>query len=149
MPDWIAVASADHVVLGRAGGFMQVNHGKAAPLRRIAPGDRIAYYSSVQTYGTNTPLRAFTAIGRVRQGEVYQGVMASGSTAFRRDVDWFDANPAPIHPLLDRLELTAGRRNWGYAFRFGLVRVSEADMDVIAAAMGCPIGGAGTPVAGS
>jgi hypothetical protein len=29
---WIAVASAEHVRLGQAGGFMQVSHGKAAPL---------------------------------------------------------------------------------------------------------------------
>lgn len=29
---------ADHVRIGRAGGFMQVNHGKAAPLRRVRPG---------------------------------------------------------------------------------------------------------------
>ena len=26
-------------------GFMQVSHGKAAPLRRIRPGDGVAYYS--------------------------------------------------------------------------------------------------------
>lgn len=135
MADWIAVASADHVAIGRAGGFMQVNHGKAAPLRRMRPGDRVAYYSSVQTYRSDTPLQAFTAIGRVRAGEVYQGVMAAGFTPFRRDVDWFHATPAPIRPLLDRLELTAGQRNWGYAFRFALVQVSENDMDLIAAAM--------------
>ena len=30
---WIAVASAEHVRRGNQGGFMQVNHGKAAPLR--------------------------------------------------------------------------------------------------------------------
>jgi len=35
---WIAVACADHVALGVAGGFMQVCHGKAAPLRRMRPG---------------------------------------------------------------------------------------------------------------
>ena len=39
--NWLAVASAEHVEIGRNGGFMQVNHGKATPLRRIQPGDRI------------------------------------------------------------------------------------------------------------
>ena len=34
---WIAVASADHVARGVAGGFMQVCHGKRAPLARIRP----------------------------------------------------------------------------------------------------------------
>lgn len=43
--NWVAVASAEHVRIGRAAGFMQVCHGKAAPLRRIKPGDRVAYYS--------------------------------------------------------------------------------------------------------
>jgi hypothetical protein len=33
--NWIAVASAGHVRRGRAAGFMQVRHGKTAPLRRI------------------------------------------------------------------------------------------------------------------
>lgn len=42
---WVAVASAEHVRIGRKDGFMQVNHGKAAPLRRIKPGDGIVYYS--------------------------------------------------------------------------------------------------------
>ena len=42
---WLAVASAQHVRRGRTEGFMQVNHGKAAPLRRIRPGDGIVYYS--------------------------------------------------------------------------------------------------------
>ena len=41
---WIGVASADHVARGRADGFMQVCHGKAAPLRRIKPGDGVVYY---------------------------------------------------------------------------------------------------------
>lgn len=47
---WIAVASADHVAIGREQGFAQVNHGKAAPLRRMQPGDRIIYYAPVRTF---------------------------------------------------------------------------------------------------
>ncbi|HWV35044.1 MAG TPA: hypothetical protein VNZ55_05380 [Thermomicrobiales bacterium] len=38
---WLIVACPDRVRRGRAGGFMQVNHGKLAPLLRIPPGDRI------------------------------------------------------------------------------------------------------------
>jgi hypothetical protein len=37
--------------------------------------------------------------------------------------------------LLERLELAAGRRNWGYQLRFGLFAVSAHDMALIAAAM--------------
>ena len=48
---WIGVASADHVAFGVAGGFMQLNHGKAAPLRRVSAGDWIIYYAPQQTLG--------------------------------------------------------------------------------------------------
>lgn len=137
MANWIGVAAANHVARGRAEGFMQVNHGKSAPLRRMRPGDAIAYYSPVAVYGTRSPLQAFTALGRVRPGEPYRGDMGDGFTPFRRDVDWFAADIAPITPLLPQLALTQGKSNWGYPFRFGLVPVSDADMAMIAAAMGC------------
>ena len=65
MKHWIAVASAEHVRLGRAAGFMQVSHGKAAPLRRIAAGDLVAYYSPTVVFGDKDAFRSFTAIGKV------------------------------------------------------------------------------------
>jgi hypothetical protein len=137
VPAWIAVASANHVAIGRAQGFMQVNHGKAAPLRRVLPGDVVAYYSPTQVYGEKAPLKAFTALGRVCEGGVYIGEMPGGFTPARRDVGWWPAIVAPIAPLLPHLALTAGKTNWGYSFRFGLLKIDDADMAVIAAAMGC------------
>ena len=133
---WIAVASAQHVRRGRKDGFMQVNHGKAAPLRRIKPGDGIAYYSPTTILGEKDGLQAFTAIGTVREGEPYQGEMGGGFTPFRRDVEWMAAAEASIKPLLDRLDFTAGKSNWGYQLRFGLFPVSAADFALIAEAMG-------------
>ncbi|BAV47895.1 Protein of unknown function DUF55 [Mesorhizobium loti] len=133
---WIAVASAQHVRRGRKDGFMQVNHGKAAPLRRVKPGDGIAYYSPTTILGEKDGLQAFTAIGTVREGEPYQGEMGGGFTPFRRDVEWMAAAEAPIKPLLDRLDFTAGKSNWGYQLRFGLFPVSAADFALIAEAMG-------------
>jgi EVE domain len=132
---WLAVASAEHVRLGRASGFMQVSHGKAAPLRRIQPGDRVAYYSPTAVFGGKDKLQAFTAIGIVKQGEPYSFDMGGGFQPYRRDVAWAKATEVPIQPLLDRLEFTAGVRNWGYQLRFGLLVVSEGDMDLIASAM--------------
>jgi hypothetical protein len=132
---WVAVASAEHVRLGRSQGFMQVCHGKAAPLRRIRPGDRVVYYSPSTSFGGKDRLQAFTAMGVVRAGEPYAHDMGGGFVPFRRDVDWFEAAQAPIQPLLDRLEFSAGVRNWGYPLRFGLFAISAADMEVIAAAM--------------
>jgi hypothetical protein len=45
--NWLAVASAEHVRIGRAEGFMQVCHGKAAPLRRLRPDDWVIYSISI------------------------------------------------------------------------------------------------------
>jgi hypothetical protein len=130
---WIAVASAEHARRGKAG-FMQVNHGKAAPLKRIHPGDGVAYYSPTITFGGKDKLQAFTLIGRVKDGEIYQGEMGDW-VAHRRDVDWAAADDAPIAPLLDQLDFTAGKTNWGYQLRFGLFEISAHDFDLIAAAM--------------
>lgn len=135
--NWIAVASADHVAVGRSQGIMQVGHGKGAPLKRVHQGDRIAYYSPVQTLGEKTPCQAFTAIGTVRDERVYQADMGNGFKPFRKDVDYLHAQAAPIRPLLDRLSFTRDNpKNWGYTLRFGLIQVTDDDMDLIAQAMG-------------
>jgi hypothetical protein len=133
---WLAVASAEHVRRGRSEGFMQVSHGKAAPLKRIKPGDRVVYYSPTVKLGGKDKLQAFTAIGIVKDREPYVGDMGKGFRPYRRDVDWVKAAEAPIRPLLDRLELTADKPNWGYQLRFGLFAISEADFCLIAQAMG-------------
>jgi hypothetical protein len=135
---WIAVASAEHVGRGRAAGFMQVCHGKLAPLRRIAPGDRIVYYSPTVTFGGTDRLQAFTAIGTVREGGPYAHDM-TGARVHRLDVAWAEAKAAPIQPLLAAMEFTAGHRNWGYRFRYGLFPIGEHDFRVIATAMGARI----------
>ena len=133
--NWIAVASAQHVRLGRAMGFMQVCHGKEPPLRRIRPGDMVVYYSPTERFGERVALQAFTAMGKVLVGEPYQVDMGGGFHPFRRDVQWLEANETSIVPLLSRLEFSAGRKNWGYQLRFGLVEISDRDFGLIAAAM--------------
>ena len=131
---WIAVASAEHARRGKAG-FMQVNHGKEAPHRRVHPGDGVAYYSPTVTFGGKDKLRAFTLIGRVKPGDIYAGEMG-GWTAHRRDVAWVEAEDAPIAPLLEDLDFTKGKTNWGYQLRFGLFEISQHDFELIARAMG-------------
>jgi hypothetical protein len=133
---WLAVASAEHVRRGRSGGFMQVSHGKAVPLKRVKPGDRVVYYSPTVKLAGKDKLQAFTAVGTVQDGEPYVGDMGKGFRPYRRDVDWAKAEEAPIRPLLDRLEFTAGKPNWGYQLRFGLFAISAADFCLIAQAMG-------------
>ena len=49
-----------------AGG--QVSHGKSAPLRRIAPGDRVVFYSPTDAFRGKDKLQSLTAIGVVKEG---------------------------------------------------------------------------------
>jgi hypothetical protein len=133
--NWIATASADHVRIGRELGIMQVCHGKAGPLRRIAAGDRIAYYSPRSEMRGGATVRSFTALGIVADDAIHQVEMASGLCPFRRRVAYLDGVAAPILPLLEALDFTRGKRSWGYAFRWGLFEVSDESMAVIAAAM--------------
>lgn len=118
---------------------MQVCHGKAAPLKRVAPGDRVAYYAPTVTFRGKDKCQAFVRFGVVRDGLPYQADMREGFCPYRRDVDWLETRDAPIAPLLAKLEFTAGGRNWGYQLRFGLLAVSDHDMGLIAKAMGADL----------
>ncbi|MGC4024992.1 MAG: EVE domain-containing protein [Mesorhizobium sp.] len=128
---WVIVASADHAVRGVAAGFAQSCHGKGGPIGRMREGDGIVIYSPSTEFKGGERLQAFTALGRVRPGGSYQVEMEPGFHPFRRDVDWQGMRPVPIRPLLEELEFTKGKRNWGSAFRFGQFEISEADFKLI------------------
>jgi hypothetical protein len=132
---WIGIASADHVRRGVREGFMQVCHGKGGPLRRTAPGDFIAYYSPGRAMGVKDGLQAFTACGRIGDGDAYQVDMGGGFVAFRRSVEWIASGEARIQPMLPLLSFTAGRANWGQPFRYGLFAVIREDFELIARAL--------------
>lgn len=135
MKYWIAIASAEHVRKGRSSGFMQVCHGKAAPLRRLKPNDWVVYYSPTITFGGKDKLQSFTALGQITESEPYQVDMGNNFHPFRRNVFWFESQEASIIPLLNQLDFTKNKLNWGYAFRFGLIAISEHDMQQISMAM--------------
>ena len=132
---WLAIACSDHVRRGRAEGFMQVCHGKPAPLCRLKQGDGVVYYSPTQAMGGKDRLQSFTSQGVISSDAVYQVDMGQGFHPYRRDVQWNDTMIVPIRPLLDRLELTRGKSNWAYPFRFGLLEISSRDFQLIAEAM--------------
>ena len=134
--NWIAVACAEHVRRGVVLGIMQVCHGKAAPLRRIKAGDRVAYYSPAETMRGGDKVQAFTAFGVVRDDAIEQVDMGNGFCPFRRAVDYAAAKPAAIKPLLETPGFALAGKGWGAKLRFGLVAIDEATMDAIAAAMG-------------
>ncbi len=136
---WIGVVSRAHVLIGVQGGFAQVNHGKKAPLQRMGAGDGLVYYSPKTDYPDGAPLQAFTAIGLVRTGDVYQADMGGGFEPFRVDVGWLVGDEAPIRPLIAHLSFIRDPAHWGAAFRFGHLEVAEADFRRIAEAMGADL----------
>lgn len=136
--NWLAVASAEHVRIGRASGFMQVCHGKAGLLRRVGAGDGIVYYSPATVMGGKDGLKSFTAIGWVRSGDAYRYDMGGGFVPFRKNVDWAAAREVPVATLAGLLDFTA-MPNWGYQLRFGLCPLSERDFRLIAEAMGADV----------
>jgi EVE domain len=143
--NWIAVASAEHARRGRdgwqvsTGGFMQVCHGKLSPIRRVQPGDRVAYYAPTVTMGGQDKCQSFVSIGIVKLGDPYAFDMGGGFVPYRRNVDFVAAEEAPISPLLDAFEFVENRQRWGYKFRFGLFDISDHDMHLIAQAMRAPL----------
>jgi len=127
---WLIVASAEHARLGLDGGFVQVGHGKAAPLRRMAPGDGVVCYSPSRISGEKDGFQSFTAIGRVRDGRPYQVEMTPDFKPWRRDVEWMQAVEHGIAPLKEWLEFTTDK-NWGYRLRLGYLEILKVDFDFL------------------
>lgn len=133
---WIGVVSREHVRLGVKGGFIQLGHGKKAPLQRLRAGDALVIYSPRTAYPDGEPLQAFTAIGVVTTGRIYQVEMTKDFRPYRVDVKFFDAMEAPIKPLIDALSFIKNKTQWGAAFRFGQIKIPADDFKLIANAMG-------------
>jgi hypothetical protein len=133
---WIGVVSREHVQRGVQGGFIQLNHGKKAPVQRLRAGDGLVMYSPRTAYPDGEPLQAFTAIGVVITGEVYQVEMAEDFKPYRVDVRYLAGRETPIKPLIERLSFIQNKTHWGAAFRFGYLKVPAEDFNLIAESMG-------------
>lgn len=133
---WIGVVSRSHVQVGVNGGFIQLNHGKKAPLQRLRAGDGLIMYSPRTSYPDGEVLQSFTAIGVVASGEIYQAEMTADFKPYRLDVKFLKCHETPIKPLIDQLSFIKTKTHWGAAFRFGQLRIPAQDFNLIAKAMG-------------
>jgi hypothetical protein len=133
---WIGVASRDHVNVAVKGAFIQLNHGQQAPVRRLKAGDGLIMYSPRTAYPDGEPLQAFTAIGTVVTGDVYQVQVTPDFQPHRVDVQFVPSREAHIKPLVEHLSFITSKSRWGAAFRFGLVQVPARDFALIAERMG-------------
>ncbi len=133
---WMSVVSKDHIQNGIAWGISQVCHGKGSPLKRMRAGDWMINYSSVKSLEHKEKLQAFTAIGRVKTGEVYQVDMGNGFHPFRVDMEYFPCKEVAIQPFIESLSFIKNPKQWGYPFRFGHFEITRDDFLMIAGAMG-------------
>lgn len=134
MTAWLGVVSAEHARRGVGLGIVQIGHGKRAPLLRLHPGDGFVIYSPQEHLGDPPRVRAFTAVGTVAEGEVWQADEGDFHP-FRRRMHWdADAEPAALDGLRGDLLLTA-QPNWGYQLRRGLIPLDDADFEAIRRAM--------------
>ncbi|MGA2756628.1 MAG: EVE domain-containing protein [Solirubrobacteraceae bacterium] len=132
---WLAIVSRDHVKRGVDLGIAQIGHGKRAGVARMHAGDWLIYYSARASLTSKEPLQAFTAIGQISEGPVWQADEGDFKP-WRRSVTYVEgAADAPIGPLRQKLELTS-LPNWGYQLRRGLVELTERDFRTIRTAMG-------------
>ena len=128
---WLGVVSAEHVARGFEGGFMQVAHGKQAPLKRLKAGERVAYYSPGQTLGGPADVKSITAFGIVADDDIVQVDMGGGFTPFRRRVRWLSNHRVPIAALQAEPGFALSGPGWGAKLRFGLVSLDADSMDAI------------------
>ncbi len=111
-------------------------------MRRLKPGDRVAYYSPVERFGGSDRLQAFTAVGLVADDLVVQVDMGGGFHPFRRNVEWAQGHAAPVRALLELPGFALSGPGWGARLRYGLLEIDAASMDAIEAAMGATPGAA-------
>lgn len=132
---WIIVASKDHLQRGQTGGFIQANHGKAVPLKRMHAGDWVIFYSPKLEYDKPEKLQCFTAICKIADENIYQHDMGGGFVPFRRNATFIPSTDVSILPLIHDLSFIKDKTHWGAPFRFGVVEIPEEDFRLIASEM--------------
>src|SRR5699024_11836093 len=85
MKYWIIVASKDHVMAAKEGGFCQACHGKKWPLEKMQTGDGVLFYSSKEEFGSSKSYQKFTAIGETKEGATYQVTISPNFQPYRKD----------------------------------------------------------------
>ena len=120
---WVVVVSREHARRGVTGGFIMANHGKRAPLARMARGDGIIVYSPTTSYPDGEPLRAVSFVGEVTGDEPEPSEVIAGG--FRRAADLREVEPVPMQDIRDHLPASR--------IRFGFFEIDAADAEAIRA----------------
>lgn len=136
---WVIVASRDHALRAVEGGFCQACHGRRFPMERMSKGDGIVIYSSRAVFEGSKKYQKFTAIGHIKDDEIYQVEMLPGFAPFRRKATFLPCAEIPIKPLLSALSVTMNKPpksvprggTWGMIFRLGFLEITQQDFELI------------------
>ena len=126
---WVVVVSRDHARRGVAGGFIMANHGKRAPLARMARGDGIIVYSPTTSYPEGELLRAVSFVGEVTGDAPEPSEVIAGG--FKRAADLREVEPVALADIHDHLPTSR--------IRFGFFEIDAADAEAIRA-LAVPLG---------
>jgi hypothetical protein len=132
---WIIVASKDHVKNGIEEGIAQSCHGKVSSLKRMRKDDFVVFYSSKYFLDKNDKCQEFTAIGRVKDDDIYHFQMTPDFCPARRNIDFLKSIDTSIIPIINSLEFIKDKKSWGYPFRFGILEINQHDFELIASLM--------------
>lgn len=132
---WIIVASKDHVKNGMSLGIAQACHGKVSPLKRMKPKDFVIFYSGKQTLNKKDKCQEFTAIGQVKDEEIYQIQITDDFCPARRNIEFFEHKDISILPLINDLQFIKNKQSWGSPFRLGILEINKNDFDLISTQM--------------
>ncbi len=132
---FVAVAARDAIDAAVTGGYVEINHGRAAPLARMRDGDALVWYAP-RVCERGEAVQAFCALAFVN-GDTAGSGDENAPAICRRAARYVAAQPAPIRPLIDVLDFIRDKRHWGIALRYGFVQISAQDFVRIAHSMGC------------
>ncbi len=121
---WVLVASRDHARRGLEGGFVMANHGKRAPLARMALGDAVLVYSPTTACPGGEPLRAVTSSARSPATSPSRAALIPGG--FRRRAALREVEPIVRSPT----SATTCRPS---RLRFGFFELDAADGEAVLA----------------
>lgn len=132
---WIALATRDTAHAAVRHGICLISGGRQGPLRKLAAGDGVVYYSP-QEAENGEALECFTALGRVSDDAPRQTCWDGAPlTPWVRDCDYSAVAETPVRPLLGSLGFVAQPRHWGRTFHRGHMEIAETDFQAIASHM--------------
>jgi len=134
---WIAVVSKEHAQLAINSNFIQVRHGKEAPLKRMYKDDYVILYSSKIKMAENEKCQMFTGLGKVIDDNVYSFQMTEQFKPFRRNIEFLKCKEVSILSMIENLDFITDKKHWGYPFRYGFFEINENDFKFITSKMIC------------